>query len=242
MNISFDLDSTLIPHGKEFETENRSGIAKLFGIEEMRKGTTELVSDLQNQGHVINIYTTSFRSKRKIRQTLKYYGIKVNRIVNEKENRKVLKIRNINSSKYPPAFDFDLHIDDLKGVGIESERFNFKAIIVEPTDEEWIEKIKSEIQQTFQLIIIKKLLKELWLQSNDCTESIEHIWYSIQEVAKSTGNTRKEIRKYLALLADNKYIEMTSKEPLLYEFTQKGKVIKSDFEIEKVIKTLGNNV
>jgi len=146
MNISFDLDSTLIPNGKEFETENRNGIAKLFGIEEMRKGTRELISDLQNQGHKIHIYTTSFRTKRKIRLTLKYYGIKVSRIVNEKENRKVLKSRNINSSKFPPAFDFDLHIDDLKGVGIESERFNFKAIIVEPTDKNWIEKIKSGIK------------------------------------------------------------------------------------------------
>ena len=146
MNISFDLDSTLIPNGKEFETENRSGVAKLLGIEEMRIGTRELISDLQNQGHKIHIYTTSFRTKRKIRLTLKYYGIKVSRIVNEKENRKVLKSRNINSSKFPPAFDFDLHIDDLKGVGIESERLNFKAIIVEPTDKNWIEKIKSGIK------------------------------------------------------------------------------------------------
>ena len=128
MNISFDLDNTLIPNGKEFEIENRSGIAKLFGIEKIRKGTRELISDLQNQGHKIHIYTTSFRSKRKIRWTLKYYGIKVNRIINEKQNRKILKSRNINSSKFPPAFDFDLHIDDLKGVGIESERFNFKDV------------------------------------------------------------------------------------------------------------------
>ena len=142
MNISFDLDSTLIPNGKEFETEKRSAIAKLFGIEEMRKGTRELISDLQNRGHKIHIYTTSYRTKGKIRWTFRYYGIRVNRIVNEKENRRVLKSRNIYASKFPPAFDFDLHIDDLKGVGIESERFNFKAIIVEPTDKNWIEKIK----------------------------------------------------------------------------------------------------
>lgn len=145
MNISFDLDSTLIPNGKEFETEKRNGIAKLFGIEEIRKGTSELISNLQNQGHKIHIYTTSFRTKRKIRLTLRYYGIKVNRIINEKENRRVLKSQNINSSKYPPAFDFDLHIDDLKGVGIESERLNFKAIIVEPTDKNWTDKIKNGI-------------------------------------------------------------------------------------------------
>ncbi|WP_299314832.1 HAD family hydrolase [uncultured Aquimarina sp.] len=142
MNISFDLDSTLIPNGKEFETEKRNRIAKLFGIEEIRKGTRELISDLQSQGHNIHIYTTSFRTKRKIRWTLKYYGIKVNRIVNQVENRKILKSRNINSSKYPPAFDFDLHIDDLKGVGIESEKFNFKVIIIQPTNKKWVEKIK----------------------------------------------------------------------------------------------------
>jgi len=147
MNISFDLDSTLIPNGKEFETERRSTIAKLFGIEEIRKGTPQLILHLQNQGHKIHIYTTSFRTKNKIRLTLKYYGIKVNRIVNEKQNRRVLQSRSINSSKYPPAFDFELHIDDLKGVGIESERLNFNAIIVEPTDKNWVEKIKYEIKK-----------------------------------------------------------------------------------------------
>jgi len=235
MNISFDLDSTLIPNGKEFETETRSVIAKFFGIEEIRKGTQELVTDLQNQGHKIHIYTTSFRSKRKIRWALRYYGIEVNKIVNEKENRRVLKSRNINSSKYPPAFNFDLHIDDLKGVGIEGKRFNFKTIIIQPTDKKWIEKIKSGIEQTFELKTLKTLLKELWFQSDDCAEPIGSIWYSIQKVSKSTGYKREEIIKYFNLLIENKYIKNTSKKPLLFEFTKKGKKIKTDLEIEKII-------
>lgn len=146
MNISFDLDSTLIPNGNEFETEIRNGIAKLFGIEEIRKGTQELISELKNHGHKIHIYTTSFRSKRKIRWTLKYYGVKVNRIVNQTENQRILKSRNIYASKYPTAFGFDLHIDDSKGVEIEAERYNFKVIILEPTDINWIEKIINEIK------------------------------------------------------------------------------------------------
>jgi len=146
VNISFDLDSTLIPNGKEFETEYRSLIARMFGIEEIRKGAFELIRDLQNQGFEIHIYTTSFRTKRKIRRTLKYYGIRVNRIINEKENRKILKSKNINSSKYPPAFGFDLHIDDLKGVGIESKRLNFNAIIISPSDKNWSENIKNGIK------------------------------------------------------------------------------------------------
>ncbi|NQZ45413.1 MAG: HAD family hydrolase [Flavobacteriaceae bacterium] len=147
MNISFDLDSTLIPNGKEFETEKRGGIAKLLGIEEIRKGTAELITELKAQGNKVHIYTTSFRSKRKIRRTLNHYGITVDRIVNQTENQRELKSRNINSSKYPPAFGFDVHIDDSKGVGIESERHNFNAIIIEPMDQNWIEKIKAEIKR-----------------------------------------------------------------------------------------------
>ncbi|WP_417289889.1 HAD family hydrolase [Corallibacter sp.] len=146
MNISFDLDSTLIPNGKEFETEKRSGIAKFFGIEEMRKGTAELITELKKEGNKIHVYTTSFRTKRIIRRTLKYYGITVDRIVNQTENQRELKMRNINSSKYPPAFDFDIHIDDSNGVGIEAERHNFRAIIIEPSDKNWIEKIKKDIK------------------------------------------------------------------------------------------------
>ena len=152
MNISFDLDSTLIPNGKEFETEKRSRIAKLLGIEEIRKGTPGLITELKNQDNEVHIYTTSFRTQGKIRRTLKYYGIKVDRIVNQTENQRELKNVNINSSKFPPAFGFDIHIDDSKGVGIESERHNFNVIIVEPTDNKWVEKIKTEIKEFYKLV------------------------------------------------------------------------------------------
>lgn len=144
MNISFDLDSTLIPHGNEFEAEKRSFLAKFIGIEEIRKGTAKLILDLHKEGHSIHIYTTSFRSKFKIWLMLFYYGIKVERIINQFQNQRVLKKRNINSSKYPPAFGFDLHIDDLKGVEMEGQKLNFKTIIVESNDKNWVEKIKRE--------------------------------------------------------------------------------------------------
>ncbi|KAA1243372.1 HAD family hydrolase [Aquimarina sp. RZ0] len=146
MNISFDLDGTLIPNGNEFDTEKRSVIAKCIGIEKIRKGTPDLISDLQSKNHNIHIYTTSFRTKTNIWLTLKYYGIKANRIVNQTENQKLLKSLHTNSSKYPKAFDFDIHIDDSDGVKIEGEKFNFKTIIIKPTDQYWIHKIKTEIE------------------------------------------------------------------------------------------------
>ncbi len=145
MHISFDLDSTLIPHGNEFEAEKRTFFATFLGIEPIRIGTSKLISDLQKQGHEIHIYTTSFRSKFKIRLMLFYYGIKVGKIINQSQNQHVLKERNKNASKYPPAFGFELHIDDSKGVEMEGEKLNFKTIIIKTKDKNWIEKIKQEI-------------------------------------------------------------------------------------------------
>lgn len=146
MNISFDLDSTLIPNGNEFETEEISWIAKFFGIEQIRKGARKLISDLQNEGYNIHIYTTSFRTKNKIRLTLFYYGIKVNRIVNQNENQKKLKLLNVTASKYPIAFNFDIHIDDSEGVRMEGNKYNFRVIVIEPSEVNWIEKIKNGIK------------------------------------------------------------------------------------------------
>ena len=145
MNISFDLDGTLIPNGKEFETEKRGRLAAFFGVEEVRMGIGRLIAELQQQGHKIHIYTTSFRSKSRIRRTLNYYGISVSRIVNQSENSRTLRSLNMSSSKYPVAFKFDLHIDDSKGVGIEGERFNFKTIIVDPSDQNWTDKVLREV-------------------------------------------------------------------------------------------------
>ncbi|OFX87870.1 MAG: hypothetical protein A2W99_03805 [Bacteroidetes bacterium GWF2_33_16] len=147
MNISFDLDNTLIPHGNVFETEKRNLIGKLLGIEKIRKGTCELIRQLKNDGHNIHIYTTSYRTRRKVKLTFRYYGVKVDRVVNQIQNERTLKLMNINSSKYPPAFNFDLHIDDSKGVEIEAERYNFNTIIVSPDDKEWGKKIRNEIKR-----------------------------------------------------------------------------------------------
>lgn len=147
MNISFDLDGTLIPFANEFNTEKIGWFGKLLRIEKIRKGTKDLVLKLQENNHKVHIYTTSFRPKTKIRRTLKYYGISVNQIVNQLENQKVLKSKNIYSSKFPPAFNFDVHIDDLSGVRIEGEKHNFKTIIVDPNDLNWSDTIIDNLKK-----------------------------------------------------------------------------------------------
>ena len=104
---------------------------------------------------------------------------------------------------------------------------------------EIIEDLESE---KMRLKTMKRLFQELWLQSNNCTEPIENISFSVFEVAKSTTNSKEEIRRYLNLLIDKNYIKKTSDKPLIYEFTEIGKEIKTDLDIEKIIKTLPNTV
>jgi hypothetical protein len=141
MIISFDLDDTLIPGIKKFETEKRSIFQKLCSIEKIRIGTIELMKSCKLQGHQIYIYTTSFRPANKIWWTFYTYGIKLDKVINQKKHEATLRTQSTLYSKYPPAFNIDIHIDDSKGVEIEGNRFNFKTIIISEDNHKWTEDI-----------------------------------------------------------------------------------------------------
>ena len=71
----------------------------------------------------------------------------------QNENQKTLKNLNIYASKYPPAFKFDVHIDDLKGVfeflkDNDKKDFEFKKMLVAQFNlkEQFIAKIDREIE------------------------------------------------------------------------------------------------
>lgn len=146
MQISFDLDDTLIPCGDVFETEKLNFLGRFFCVEKIRKRAPQLIRELKLRGHDIHIYTTSLRSIRKIRKTLFWHGIFVGKVINETTNLRELKKRNLTVSKYPPAFGFELHIDDSKGVGLEGERLSFATIIIDPKDQRWDKTILLKIQ------------------------------------------------------------------------------------------------
>ena len=144
MTISFDLDDTLIPSTKLFDTERQNFLQKLFRTEKIRSGTIELIKELQQQGHNIYIYTTSYRSTYKIWWTFFSHGIKIDKIINQHIHNKVLGKNSKGYSKYPPAFNIDVHVDDSAGVKIEGERHNFRTIIVTENNS-WKDVIKQTI-------------------------------------------------------------------------------------------------
>ena len=137
MTISFDLDDTLIPGSKRFETEKQTIIHRSLRLERIRLGTVDLFKELRNKGHRIYIYTTSFRSTIKIRLTFYCYGIPVDAAINQKRLDRQLGENKTRTSKFPPAFNIDVHVDDSPGLRIEGERFNFKTIIIDEHDKKW---------------------------------------------------------------------------------------------------------
>ena len=146
MKISFDLDYTLIaPDKTTFPTEKRHIFQRIAGVERIRYRTGELFKHLKEQGHQVGIYTTSYRPIIKLRFHLLTYGIKPDFIITEKENRKALAKIQMNSSKYPPAFNIDLHVDDSLGVEREGQIYNFATIIVKQDAIHWSEKIKEQV-------------------------------------------------------------------------------------------------
>ncbi len=137
MKISFDLDDTLIPGTKQFETERQGFLARMLGIEKLRLGTIDLFKNLKSQGHQICIYTTSLRTPYKIMLTFLLHGLSVDGIFNKTIHDKKIKDLGLSCSKYPPMFGIDIHIDDSEGVEIEAQRHDFKVLIITETDANW---------------------------------------------------------------------------------------------------------
>jgi len=146
MTVSFDLDDLLIPGVKTFKTETKTLMQRLLGIESIRRGTIELFKELKRQGHSIYIYTTSFRSPWKIRLMFYSYGIPVKKVINQDLHNQILREQSKRTSKFPPAFDIDIHIDDSPGLKIEGDRYNFATIIIDENDKRWQETVLEELK------------------------------------------------------------------------------------------------
>jgi len=144
MIISFDLDDTLIPTSTKFAVEKQNILQKIFKIEKLRIGSLELFEEIKKRKYDVYIYTTSYRSKLRIKTMFLSYGISIKSIINQQEHNKFVKIA---SSKYPPKFNIDIHIDDSIGVQMEGEKYNFKTIIVSKENEFWCKQIIKELDE-----------------------------------------------------------------------------------------------
>lgn len=145
VRISFDIDDTLacLPHHSPAEHSKLPEFVHRWLGEPLRIGTRALIRDLRRQGYSIWIYTSSGRTPSYIRRWLLLYGIRVDGVVNSDRHRQVLSANGVAKapSKFPPAFDIDLHVDDSEGVRIEGDDHGFRVVVVCPKDGNWTQKV-----------------------------------------------------------------------------------------------------
>jgi hypothetical protein len=148
VRISFDLDDTLICYGGVPCEPRLPWLLRLLVRDEpLRRGASRLARELGNRGHELWVYTTSYRSPRAVRWWLRAHGIPVVRVVNGAEHAKCFG-HGSSPTKRPHAFGVDLHVDNSHGVAIEGERHGFRVCVVEPSAEDWVERILAAVDGT----------------------------------------------------------------------------------------------
>ena len=141
IRISFDIDDTLacqLHHCAVEHSRLPACVHRWLG-EPLRMGTRSLTRELRRQGCSIWVYTSSGRAPSYIRRWLLLYGIRVDGVVNSALHSRALTAHGLlnSPSKFPPAFDIDLHVDDSEGVRLEGHDHGFRVVVVKPEDESW---------------------------------------------------------------------------------------------------------
>lgn len=134
IRISFDIDDTLACqlHHCDVEPSRLPACVHRWLGEPLRIGTRSLTRELRRQGCSIWVYTSSGRTPSYIRRWLMLYGIRVDGVVNSVLHNHALTARGLSNapSKFPPAFDIDLHVDDSEGVRSEGHDHGFRVVVV----------------------------------------------------------------------------------------------------------------
>ncbi len=159
MRISFDLDEVLFVDPEKYETERSLPfpLNRLFP-ERLRKGTIQLIHDLQHEGFEVWVYTSSFRTDTYIRALFRNYGIKFDKIINgfrhmkEVQGKKPQPLPN----KMPGFYHISLHIDDEDSIIENGKLYGFRTLQVRGPDDQWAEKIKAEARKIHMLESAKR--------------------------------------------------------------------------------------
>ncbi len=148
MRIAFDLDDTLIPTSHAFSVgSHQLGFPlNLIFKEELRTGAVELMQCL-SEDHEVWIYTTSLRSQFYIKTWLYFCGVRLSGVINSQVHlKRVAHSKYSGFSKAPALFGISLMVDDSLGVRMECEWQGCNSIIVKPTDDDWVAKVKNEMR------------------------------------------------------------------------------------------------
>lgn len=150
MRVSFDLDEVLFVNPAKYKIEEPlRGLAGFFYREKLRKGTVELIHELQRRNFEVWVYTSSYRSEDYIKRLFRHYGVVFDGIVNaERHNKEVQRGRSQRlPQKMPPHYQISLHIDDEENIIRSGTSFGFRVFRVYEPDDEWVQKVLDEAER-----------------------------------------------------------------------------------------------
>jgi FMN phosphatase YigB (HAD superfamily) len=148
VRISFDLDDTLIC-GPSVPTEQHVRWWSRWRYpERIRHGARELMKELTRRECRIWIYTSSDRPIDYLKAWFGSMRIPVEGVINQTLHEQRIGLRG--PSKYPPAFQIDLHIDDSPGVAMEGADHQFNVLVISPDDPHWTQRVLSEVDARIQ--------------------------------------------------------------------------------------------
>jgi hypothetical protein len=150
MRVSFDIDDTLICYqgGVECEPNRVPRLLRPWYPEPLRAGTKALMEELTRLGCSLWIYTTSSRSERYLKRFFRFYGIRIAAVVNQEVHARWIHPDRFRCrpSKYPPAFEIELHVDDSEGVQLEGLEHGFEVVMVNPRDTDWSRRVLEAVR------------------------------------------------------------------------------------------------
>lgn len=163
IRISFDIDDTLacqLHHCAVEKSWLPACVHRWLG-EPLRIGTRSLTRELRRQGCSIWVYTSSGRTPSYIRRWLLLYGIRVDGVVNSVRHYHALTAHGLanSPSKFPPAFDIDLHVDDSDGVRTEGHDHGFRVVVVHPEDENWAQSVLDAVAKVREQLTWQQSLR-----------------------------------------------------------------------------------
>ncbi len=133
MKVSFNLDDVLFvsEQGYETEPELEFPLNRLFP-ERLRKGSVELINELQKRGFSTLIYTSSFKTPIYLDALFKHHNIYFDQVINS----------------YNPEDEktISLHIDSVNN-SQEIESPDLKVFKLSGPDNDWVQKVLDEAER-----------------------------------------------------------------------------------------------
>ena len=145
--VSFDLDGVLFVNPDIIETEPPlPALLMHFFPDHLRKGTVQLIRDLQKENFKVWVYTSSYRTEFYIKRLFWHYHVKFDHIINGYRHDKEVQRNKKNRlpSKLPNYYQISLHIDDEESVVQNGRDYGFRVLRVSEQDPLWADRILQE--------------------------------------------------------------------------------------------------